>query len=139
MTTVFGIYTNHQFSLRYQENKLRLQRSLALGILPRGNVRGKRHACKVVVDSTPLPKLRRCGLQNTTRMYEFIYFTLKIITVLVVDNYKLTFGVFFLMISSLFSHRQKGFKKKNNLLFIRGRIILHIADLNIIFNKIKHS
>ena len=37
---------------RYQENKLRIQRSMALCILPKGNVRGKHAANDVQVDNT---------------------------------------------------------------------------------------
>ena len=40
---------------RYQENKLRVQRSMALRILPKGNVCGKRAAHEIKVDHTPLP------------------------------------------------------------------------------------
>ena len=44
---------------RYQESKLRMQRTLALAILPRGNIRSKRAANDVIVDETPMPKIRR--------------------------------------------------------------------------------
>lgn len=46
----------------HQENKLRLQRCLALCILPRGNIQGKCCANEVVLDHTPLSKKTCCNL-----------------------------------------------------------------------------
>ena len=53
------ILTLFKFVYSYQENKLRLQRSLALAILPRGNIRMKRALNTVIVDEQPLRKIRR--------------------------------------------------------------------------------
>jgi hypothetical protein len=47
------------FIYSYQENKLRLQRSLALKIMPKGNISGKRQLNITTVDETPLPKIQR--------------------------------------------------------------------------------
>jgi hypothetical protein len=36
-----------------------MQRTLALAILPKGNVRGKRQKNTIEIDDTPLPKIHR--------------------------------------------------------------------------------
>ena len=50
---------NNEHLYRYQENKLRIQRSLALKLMPKGNVRSKFASNTVEVDDTPLKKVRR--------------------------------------------------------------------------------
>lgn len=44
---------------RYQENKLRMQRSLALQITPRGNVRGKRVKNEIEINTSPMKKKKK--------------------------------------------------------------------------------
>ncbi|XP_055955159.1 uncharacterized protein LOC126812587 [Patella vulgata] len=47
------------FEFGYQENKLRLQRSLALQIKPNGNVKRSSKQYEIEIDDTPLKKKRR--------------------------------------------------------------------------------
>ncbi|XP_062588177.1 uncharacterized protein LOC134249818 [Saccostrea cucullata] len=49
--------TIHQFS--YQENQLRMQRSLAMNIVPKGNTAGRGDKRQTVISTSPLKRIKR--------------------------------------------------------------------------------